>query len=169
MVDRPPIRRVTRRGLAGAIGCLMGVVMAAAAPGVAVAATKPSGTPTATAASSTVAAPTTSPLSGGVNPISPVQTATSTAPTATATSTSATAGSSTLSPASGIAIVVGAIIILGGIAFYIWRDARRRAPHRASSADALVGGRKQGSKAPPKPRKLSPAERRRRKRGKARR
>jgi len=38
------------------------------------------------------------------------------------------------------------------------------------TAEAGVGGagRRTGSKAPPKPRKLSPAERKRRKRGKAR-
>jgi hypothetical protein len=59
------------------------------------------------------------------------------------------------------------VIVLGGIAFFIWRDARRRAPVR--TAEAGVGsGRRTGSKPPPKPRKLSPAERRRRKRGKAR-
>ena len=64
-------------------------------------------------------------------------------------------------------IVLGAVIVLGGIAFFIWRDARRRAPVR--TADVYDGaGRRSGSKAPPKPRKLSQAERKRRKRGKAR-
>jgi hypothetical protein len=67
-----------------------------------------------------------------------------------------------------LAIVLGAVIVLGGIAYYIWRDARRRAPAR--TADALGGtGRRAGSKPPPKPRKLSPAERKRRKRGRAQR
>jgi hypothetical protein len=59
--------------------------------------------------------------------------------------------------------------VLGGISFFIWRDARRRAPTRARPAGALAAeGRRQGSKQRAKPRKLSPAERRRRKRGRAR-
>ena len=63
--------------------------------------------------------------------------------------------------------MIGAVVVLGGIAFFIWRDARRRAPARP--AEALGGtGRRAGSKPPPKPRKLSAAERKRRKRGKAR-
>ena len=65
-------------------------------------------------------------------------------------------------------IVVGAIVVLGGIAFFIWRDARRRAPVRTAEAGVGGTGRRTGSKAPPKPRKLSAAERKRRKRGKAR-
>jgi predicted lipid-binding transport protein (Tim44 family) len=69
------------------------------------------------------------------------------------------------------AIAIGAILVLGGISLFIWRDARRRAPlrHRAAAAMAGVGGRsRSGSKPRPKPRKPSPAERRRRKRGRAR-
>ena len=58
-------------------------------------------------------------------------------------------------------------MLIGGISFFIWRDARRRAPVRHAHATAGVGGRA-GSKRPIKPRKLSAAERRRRKRGKAR-
>ena len=65
-------------------------------------------------------------------------------------------------------IVVGAIVVLGGIAVFIWRDARRRAPVRAAEAGVGGTGRRTGSKPPPKPRKLSAAERKRRKRGKAR-
>jgi hypothetical protein len=67
-----------------------------------------------------------------------------------------------------IAIAVGAAIVLGGISFYIWRDARRRAPIRQRAA-ATAGAGASGSKQRVKPRKLSPAERRRRKRGRARR
>jgi cell division protein FtsN len=67
---------------------------------------------------------------------------------------------------SGIAaIAVGAIVILAGISFFIWRDARRRAPVKPGAAVAATGS---GSKPRPKSRKLSPAERRRRKRGRAR-
>jgi hypothetical protein len=110
----------------------------------------------------------TNPLSGGVSPVSPTPTPTATATTPPiANPTVQTNGSSTLSGGSTLAIVIGAVVVLGGIAFYIWRDARRRAPARA--ADALGGtGRRAGSKSPPKPRKLSTAERKRRKRGKAR-
>ena len=78
-------------------------------------------------------------------------------------------GSSGLSGDAAIGIAIGAIALLTGISFFIWRDARRRAPlkHHAAHADAGVGARS-GSKAPPKPRKLSAAERKRRKRGRAR-
>jgi hypothetical protein len=68
-----------------------------------------------------------------------------------------------------IAIAIGAIALLAGISYFIWRDARRRAPVRHHAAHATAGaGARSGSKRPMKPRKLSPAERRRRKRGKAR-
>jgi hypothetical protein len=62
------------------------------------------------------------------------------------------------------------VIVLSGISFFIWRDARRRAPvRRAATAGAGIDGRSRtGSKARQKPRKLSQAERKRRKRGRAR-
>jgi hypothetical protein len=109
---------------------------------------------------------------GGANPISPVPTTTTSATSAVvATSSTATSGGSSLSTGSALAIAVGAFAVLGGISFFIWRDARRRAPVRSRSAEpgAAGNGRRAGSKPPPKPRKLSPAERRRRKRGRARR
>ena len=81
--------------------------------------------------------------------------------------TTATAGSgSGFSGSSVLVIAIGAIIVLGGISVFIWRDARRRAPVRATGPAATAG--RSGSKARAKPRKLSPAERRRRKRGRAR-
>ena len=55
------------------------------------------------------------------------------------------------------------------LSFFIWRDARRRAPVRADALATGEGRGKPGSKPPPKPRKLSQAERRRRKRGRAKR
>jgi hypothetical protein len=76
-------------------------------------------------------------------------------------------GSSSLSGNGAIVIAIGALVVLGAISFFIWRDARRRAPVTSG-----IGGfdvKRSGSKAPPKSRKLSPAERRRRKRGRARR
>jgi hypothetical protein len=85
-------------------------------------------------------------------------------------STTGTSGSSSLSGGAAIGIAAGAVLVLGGISFFIWRDARRRAPVRASAdgVDGRGGPASRGSKAKPKPRKLSPAERKRRKRGKAR-
>jgi hypothetical protein len=83
------------------------------------------------------------------------------------TTTSSTSDS--LSGGSAIAIAIGAFVLLGGISFFIWRDARRRAPVRHHTATATAGADgRSGSKRPVKPRKLSPAERRRRKRGRAR-
>ncbi|HJS92883.1 MAG TPA: hypothetical protein VJ741_01370 [Solirubrobacteraceae bacterium] len=95
-----------------------------------------------------------------------IPTTTTAAPTVSGT-TSAGSGSG-FSGNSAIIIAIGALIVLGGISFYIWRDARRRAPVRAHAGGPIDEGRRAGSKARPKPRKLSPAERKRRKRGRAR-
>jgi hypothetical protein len=111
------------------------------------------------------------PLTPGLpqNPGSSPTTAPAPAPTATGASTVSTAGGSTLSGASATAIAVGALVVLAGISLFIWRDARRRAPVRSrSAADGRDGQTGTGSKPRNKPRKLSPAERRRRKRGRAR-
>jgi hypothetical protein len=107
------------------------------------------------------------PLSPGL-PASPITTPTQTTPPIANPTTASSPGSSGLSGGAAIGIAIGAIVLLVGISFFIWRDARRRAPikHHAAHADAGVGARS-GSKRPPKPRKLSPAERRRRKRGRA--
>lgn len=134
-----------------------------------------------TAASSSAAttaapAPTAvTPSLGGQasNPLSPgfpqpsVSIPTTTAVPTLSGTTSAGAGSG-FSGNSAIIIAIGALIVLGGISFYIWRDARRRAPVRAHAGGPIDEGRRAGSKARPKPRKLSPAERKRRKRGRAR-
>jgi hypothetical protein len=92
------------------------------------------------------------------------------APVVPQTSTTPNGSSSGLTGTAAVAIAIGAVIVLGGISYFIWWDARKRAPKRGRLAAAGVGaaGRRAGSKAPPKPRKLSPAERRRRKRGRAR-
>ncbi|MGI8712042.1 MAG: hypothetical protein ACR2NR_02435 [Solirubrobacteraceae bacterium] len=133
-------------------------------------------TPTATASSSAASggAPVTpptgaNPFSGGVTPLGPVSTASSTTPTIINNSTT-TSGTSSLSGGSAIGIAVGAFIVLGGISYFIWRDARRRAPVAARSGGEDSSERNRpGSKAPPKARKLSSAERKRRKRGRAKR
>jgi len=108
----------------------------------------------------------TSPFSPGLPESTPSITTTSAA-TTTATSTSSDSG---LSGGGIAAIAIGAILVIGGISFFIWYDSRRRAPvRRISAAYGGIDGRgRVGSKAKPKPRKLSPAERRRRKRGRAR-
>jgi hypothetical protein len=101
-----------------------------------------------------------------VAPVSPTPTPTTTPTVPVVTNATQTSGSSGLSGGGALAIVIGAVVVLGGISLFIWRDARRRAPARTS--DALGGtGRRAGSKPPPKPRKLSAAERKRRKRGRA--
>jgi hypothetical protein len=178
---QPRARRASR-AVALSVAVLVAFGSVLAAPVAALAAHKSSASatssaPTATAAASPTATAasgsggaaalpgSTNPLSGGV-PLSPATTPTSATPTVVNTSTNGN-GSSSLSSASALVIVIGAAVVLGGIAFFIWRDARRRAPVRADAA--LAGeGRRAGSKAPPKSRKLSAAERKRRKRGRAR-
>ncbi len=76
-----------------------------------------------------------------------------------------------LSGTDGIIIAVIAAMVLGGICFFIWYDARGHASSagRGGGDEALFGARAHaGSKTPQKPRKLKPAERKRRKRGRAR-
>jgi hypothetical protein len=108
----------------------------------------------------------TSPFSPGV-PLSPATTPTATAPAVVPTPTTAAGGGGGLSGTNAVLIAIGAVIVLGGIAYFIWRDARRHAPVR-HAAVAEAAGARSGSKRPVKSRKLSPAERRRRKRGRAR-
>jgi hypothetical protein len=113
--------------------------------------------------------------SGG--PLSPGVTAPGTPATTTQTQTQATTSASTTTAASGggslgqtsvIGIVVGAVIVIGGVTFFIFRDAGRRAPSRARRGDGESGAERRvpGSQRV-KPRKLSAQERRRRKRGRA--
>ena len=118
--------------------------------------------PAAALATGTTPSPlSANPLSG--LPAAPVITASQ---TATLSNTATNPGGSSLSSSNAIAIATGAVIVLGGIALFIWRDARRRAPVRATAGGADAAARQPGSKRP-KPRKLSAAEKRRRKRGRA--
>jgi hypothetical protein len=105
------------------------------------------------------------PLAPGI-PASPQTVPTQTTPTVI-NPTTAGGSDSGLTGGAAVAIAIGAIVLLTAISFFIWRDARKRAPVKHAHAAAEFGGRS-GSKRPPKPRKLSPAERRRRKRGRAR-
>jgi hypothetical protein len=118
---------------------------------------------------------TGAPATGGSSPFAPglppsaSTTPTSTAPRITTSAATSTSGNNSGLSGSGIiAIVIGALIVLGGVSVFIWRDARRHAPARAGAGGPLTDRSKPGSKRPPKPRKLSPAERRRRKRGRSR-
>ncbi len=109
----------------------------------------------------------TSPFSPGLPAQSTTAPTTTTPTVQTVTSSSSSSSGGGLSGSGAIAIAAGAVIVLGGISLFIWRDARRRAPLRVHDA-GFGAGTRSGSKAPAKPRKLSPAERRRRKRGRAR-
>ncbi|MBV9941950.1 MAG: hypothetical protein JO262_07485 [Solirubrobacterales bacterium] len=113
---------------------------------------------------------TTSPLSPGFpQPSVSTPTATAVTPTITSASTPTAGSGSGFSGSSALFIAIGALVVLGGISLFIWRDARRRAPVRhRTGIPADAQSRRQGSKQRAKPRKLSPAERRRRKRGRAR-
>jgi hypothetical protein len=108
------------------------------------------------------------PLSPGI----PANAPTTTASTPTVITSSSSSTSSGLSGNDAILIAIAAVVVLSGISFFIWRDARRRAPIR-HHGPAETSGRSDGRELPgskrTKPRKLSAAERRRRKRGRARR
>jgi uncharacterized membrane protein len=112
----------------------------------------------------------------GSNPLAPgfpqptVSVPTTSTTVAPTVQTTTTAGSgSGFSGNSTFIIAIAAIVVLGGISFFIWRDARRRAPTKSRAwAPGLEEGQRKGTKARAKPRKLSAAERRRRKRGRAR-
>jgi hypothetical protein len=127
------------------------------------------------------AAPTGASSPGGVSPSSAAQgafgvglpqssapTPTQTQPVAPVVTTSSSSGGS-LSGTDTLLIAVGAILVLGAIAYFIWSDSRHqvRLLRRAVPASAADGSPGRGSKARAKSRKLKPAERRRRKRGRA--
>ena len=84
-----------------------------------------------------------------------------------ANSPTAGSGSSSVSGNTAIFVAIGALVLLGGISFYIWHDARHRAPVKAGADIGFPEGKRAGSKSPQKSRKLSQAERKRRKRGRA--
>ena len=129
---------------------------------------------TSTATTPAIGAPGSNPLGNPITPgIPQSQASTPTTTTATVTTTSSgtsTTGGSGLGTSQAVVIVGFAAVLLLGVSFFIWRDARRRAPVRAHRAatEGVNGSRRVGSKQRGKPRKLSPAERRRRKRGRAR-
>lgn len=99
---------------------------------------------------------------GGAAPLPQTTTA---SPVAT---TSSASGGLTGVDAAIIAVV--GVLVLSGVAFWIWYDSRGHAARVGHGRDdGLFGQRAHaGSKAPRKPRKLTQAERKRRKRGRAR-
>jgi hypothetical protein len=108
------------------------------------------------------------PLSGGVTaPATPTPTTATQTETATSATTTASGGGS-IGKTSVIGIAVGAVIVIGGVCFFIFRDARRRAPSPGRRADAgATPDKKVPGSQRVKPRKLSAQERRRRKHGRA--
>jgi hypothetical protein len=90
--------------------------------------------------------------------------------TTTATPVTTTSSSGGLSSLDGVVIIVVAALLLGGVAFWIWYDSRGHAARVGHGKDDAMFGQRAhaGSKTPHKPRKLKPAERKRRKRGRAR-
>jgi hypothetical protein len=159
--------------LCGLLGVLLGLPAAAVAAG---GGGKKNATSATSAARTATAPAPVSPspsaggsLGGGLTSPGAIPTTTTATPTVISTATASTSGSSGLSGNSAIAIAVGAFIVLGGISYFIWRDARRRAPVAARTAAERDRQNVPGSRAPPKARKLSAAERKRRKRGRAKR
>ncbi len=147
--------------LSSGVCILLAAALLLGAPATVLAGTTPTATPN-----------TTNPFSPGI----PIPQATTTTPTTASTpsvgqTTTSSSSSSGLSGTDAIVIGIVAAVVLGGIAFFIWHDARHRAPvhSTAGNAEGLPGTATRGSKAPPKTRKLSQAERRRRKRGRAKR
>jgi len=158
------------------LAALLGAALVLPSPAVAAKSSTTVGTSTSVTAASTVVSPSSlaTQTAGGGNPLSPgfpqpsvsIPTTTTAAPTISTATTAG--GASGLTGRSVIVVAIGAVIVLGGISFYIWRDARRRAPTRTRAAAEVGDGRRKGSKQRAKPRKLSRAEQRRRKRGRAR-
>jgi hypothetical protein len=166
-------RSAIRRGLALFVALVLGLAWpsAALAKGPSRDAVSSSATATTTTSPNSASSVGAAAAANPNNPLSAfpqpqVSTQPQTQPVAPVTTTSSR-GSSSLSGNSALVIAIGALVVLGAISFFIWRDARRRAPVTSGAGGFDV--RRSGSKAPPKSRKLSAAERRRRKRGRARR
>ena len=78
---------------------------------------------------------TPSPLSPGIPALPTPSTPTPTVPVTTTSSSSGGGFSGT----DAIAVAAGAVVLLVGISFFIWRDARRRAPTGGRVATATAG------------------------------
>jgi type IV secretory pathway TrbL component len=142
-----------------ACGCAAGLTApAASASGTGVTLSTP-----ATGSTGTATQPTFNLNSAAQDALSP-------ATTVASSGTSTTSSSGGLSSLDGVIIAAVAGVLLVGIAFLVRSDARRHLAEFAHGGrdDAMFGHRAHpGSKAPKKPRKFKPAERKRRKRGRA--
>jgi len=90
-----------------------------------------------------------------------------TQPATTPASASSSSSSGGFSSADALIIAFVAVLLIVGVGLYVRYDARQHVPSGSSDRDYFENARK-GSKAPSKSRKLSAAERKRRKRGRAR-
>jgi hypothetical protein len=143
---------------------LVALALLVSAPAAFAGSTTTSSTTTGTS-TQTLSLPGSNPLSPGI-PDTGGQT-----PTTSVVTTTTTTGGGGLGQAGTILLIVFGGLILLGIPFYIWFDARRKAAkihHGLGPSSSGTGPVRKGSQAPPKSRKLSAAERKRRKRGKAR-
>jgi hypothetical protein len=127
----------------------------------------------ATSSTTTAAATTTTPASSGVTTPSfglgsaqSDNTTTVVTTSTPATSTTSTTGTG-LSGSDGILIGVIVLGLLIGIAVFVMYDARSHTVNDPDVSDDPFASKRKGSKAPPKSRKLKPAERKRRKRSRA--
>jgi hypothetical protein len=158
LTDNPPVPRLPRRSSA-VLFALAFVCALLIGTSVAVAAGSGSGSGSALGGG---------PLSPGV-PNSGTPTPTTATQTATSpTTTTSAGGGGSIGKTSIYGIVIGSVIVIGGVCFYIFRDAARRAPSRVRrTATGPSKERKLPGSQRVKPRKLSSQERRRRKRGRA--
>jgi hypothetical protein len=99
------------------------------------------------------------PLTPPITPAAPTQTQTQ--PPVAVNTTAAGGGNGGISSGTAIGIAVAAFVIIAGIVIAVMRDARSKLPKRAVHTEDRIPG----SKRPPKARKLSASERKRRKRG----
>ena len=159
----------SRRGAAGLVVVALLAVSLLAVPSSALAA-KGSGSTGASGSKSRsgsnggaglVSTTSTDAIGGAVPTVPGVTPSTTTEPQIVAT-TSSTGSGSGVSGGEAIAIAAIAVLLIAGIGYAILRDARKRTPKGKVSTSI---DRTPGSQRPPKARKLSAAERKRRKRG----
>ncbi len=129
---------------------------------------------TTLAAGNVATTPAGQALTPGLPPQAPVATPTTTQPQQVPVApvvTSTTNAGGSISGAEALLLALGAAVVLVAVAYFIYRDSRHHASllSRVSAATRMPGDDPtRGSKAPHKSRKLSVAEKKRRKRGRAR-
>jgi hypothetical protein len=168
LTDNPPVPRPPRRSSAVLFALAFVCALLLGTGGAVAAGSGSSGSGAASSGSGSGSALGGGPLSPGV-PNSGTPTPTTATQTATSpTTTTSASGGGSIGKTSIYGIVIGSVIVIGGVCFYIFRDAARRAPSRGRRAAAEPSqDRKVPGSQRVKPRKLSAQERRRRKRGRA--